>query len=162
MPDVRIGVEPWASAQPECRALSAAHFSEVEGPLAKLRPYRLNEELMQKAADSDFLHAVVARVDGVFAGYLTWTISDDPESMGTLKAEQGALYVDPVYARHHLMDKMVHFSIDYLKARGVKCLFMHHRLLGRGSRLGLWFRRRLRAIEIKREYFVWIGEQPRG
>lgn len=162
MPDVVIAAEPWATAQPECRALQAAHFAEVEGPLAKLRPYRLNEALMQRAADAGMLHAIVARVDGVFAGYLTWTISDDPESMGMLKAEQGALYVDPAYARHRLMDRMVAFSTPYLRARGVQCLFMHHRLLGRGARLGLWFRRRLRAIEIKHEYFVWIGEQPRG
>ncbi len=158
MPDVRIAVEPWASAQPECRALQAAHFAEVEGPLAALRPYRLNERLMQHAADAGFLHAVVARVDGVFVGYLTWTISDDPESTGTMKAEQGALYVDPSYARYRLMEKMVDFSIAFLRERGVKCLFMHHRMLGRGARLGLWFKRRLRAIETKREFFLWIGD----
>lgn len=158
MPDVRIAVEKWADAMGEGDVLGGAHFAEVEGPLSKVRPYKANHALFVRMSEAGLLHVVTARVDGVLAGYCTWTISDDPESVGTIKAEQGALYVDPAYRIYHLGPKMVDFSIGYLKPLGVVCLFMHHRMLGRGARLGLWFKRKLRAIETKREYFVWIGD----
>ena len=70
-------------------------------------------------------------------------------------ANQGAIYVDPQVAG--IGYRMVTFSLPGLKVAGADYALMHHRMLGRGARLGVWFRR-LRATLITHEYYLWLRD----
>ena len=155
MRDVAIAWETWASVWPEGDALARAHFGEVEGNLAEKRPYEVDERLMAEAEKYGVLRVVGARVAGRLVGYCTWSLMPDPESKGLVMANQGAIYVDPRFAG--LGYKMVAFSLPGLKILGADYALMHHRMLGRGARLWVWFKR-LRAILIKHEYYLWLGD----
>jgi hypothetical protein len=152
-----IAWETWATIWPEAERLGAAHFKEVEGILAIKRPYRMDAEMMERLEEVGALHLVGARVNGRLIGYCTWTISQDIESLGMLKADQGAIYIDPGVRSFFLGYKMLKFSLPGLRAHGASYVFLHHRVLGRGTRLWLWFKR-LGAVLIKHEYYLWIGD----
>lgn len=147
--------EPWASVWPEGEPLTKAHFNEVEGILAVKRPCKIDEQAMANAEKFGVLRIVAARVLGRLVGYCTWCLLPDPESKGLLMANQGAIYVDPQFAG--IGYRMVVFSLPGLKAAGADYVLMHHRMLGRGARLGVWFRR-LRATLIKHEYYLWLRD----
>jgi hypothetical protein len=147
--------EPWASVWPEGEALAKAHFNEVEGMLAVKRPCRVNAPAMVEAERLGALRVVGARVLGRLVGYCTWTLMPDPESAGLIMANQGAIYVDPQFAG--IGYRMVTFALPGLKAAGADYALMHHRMLGRGARLGVWFRR-LKATLIKHEYYLWLRD----
>ena len=147
--------ERWAAVWPEGEPLARAHFTEVEGSLAVKRPCRINERAMAEAERLGVLRIVAARVLGRLVGYCTWSLLPDPESGGLLMANQGAIYVDPQFAG--IGYRMVAFSFPGLKAAGADYALMHHRMLGRGARLGLWFRR-LKATLIKQEYYLWLRD----
>jgi hypothetical protein len=155
--DVVIGTEAWDSLWPEIDGLFAEHFNEVEGDLAQNRPYDLNEPEMRNVNKKGFLRITTARVDGMLAGYCMWMASDDVESKGIRKADHGPWFVKPEYAHLLLGPKLFDASIADLKIIGVKCAFPHHRLNGRGAKLGAFFRRR-GAIETQRTYSLWLGE----
>lgn len=157
MPNV-IGPEPWDSVWPEIDELFAQHFNEVEGELAQNRPYRLNEPEMRALNEKGFLRIVTARVDGVLAGYCMWMVTEDVESKGMLIAQHGPWFVKPQFGRFLLGVKLFDASIADLKKIGVSCAFPHHRLNGRGARLGAFFKRR-GAVETQRTYSLWLGEQ---
>lgn len=143
----------WPDAEP----LARAHFAEVEGDLAAKRPFSVHAETMQAMNEAGVLCIVTARLDGKLLAYCTWNVLPDIESWGTIIANQGAIYAADGFARYHLCKRMLDFSIAGLKAVGVHCLFLHHRTLGRGARLGSLFER-FKAVMIKREYFLWIRE----
>jgi hypothetical protein len=155
MRDVVIAWETWASVWPEGDALARAHFGEVEGSLAEKRPYEVDAQLMVEAERCGALRVVGARVGGRLVGYCTWSLMRDPESRGLVMANQGAIYVDPEFAG--VGYKMVAFSLPGLKMFGADYALMHHRMLGRGARLWVWFKR-LRATLIKHEYYLWLGD----
>lgn len=157
-PIISIGVERWATIADEVGSLASAHFSEVEGPLEAKRPFKLNFKMMQMLDNVGVLRVITSRIDSRLVGYCSWNVNDDIESEGLLIALQGALYVDPLFARYGLGLKMIKWSINYLRKLGVKCLFIHHRNRGRGKRLDRVFTNGLHAIPIKSEYFLWIGE----
>jgi hypothetical protein len=156
MPDpVVIAWETWASAWPEGEALAKAHFSEVEGVLAEKRPCKIDEQAMIDAEKAGVLRVAGARVGGRLVGYCSWSLMPDIESKGLIVANQGAIYVDPRFAG--LGYRMLTFSLPGLKMAGADYALMHHRMLGRGARLGVWFRR-LKAVLIKHEYYLWLRD----
>jgi hypothetical protein len=152
---VAIAWEPWSSVWPEGRPLAEAHFKEVEGNLALNRPCKIDERMMADAERVGALRVVGARVSGRLVGYCTWSLLPDPESQGLVMANQGAIYVDPEFVG--LGIKMVRFSFPGLRTAGASYALMHHRMLGRGARLWLWFKR-LGAVLIKHEYYLWLGD----
>lgn len=154
---VTIKTEAWPSVWPEIDALFAEHFGEVEGDLAINRPYRLNEAQMRALDDSGHLHITTARVGGDLAGYCMWMVSEDVESAGMLIAQHGPWFVRRQFASLLLGPKLFDASIESLRKRGVKCAFPHHRLMGRGRKLGAFFKRR-GAVEIQHTYSLWLGE----
>jgi len=156
---VVIGHEPWASLWPEIDSLGAEHFAEVEGDLAKNRPYRLDEPTMCAMAASGGIRITSARVDGELAGYCMWNISKDVESAGMLIATHGPWFVKQKFARLALGQKLFDASIADLRSIGVKNAFPHHRLEGRGVKLGAFYKRR-GAVEVQRTYSLWLGESP--
>jgi hypothetical protein len=156
-PQVVIGPEPWDAVWPEIDALFAEHFSEVEGELAANRPYKLDEPAMRGMSVAGMLRIVTARVDGVLVGYCMWQVTRDVESAGMLIAQHGPWFVRKGYAHLMLGPKLFDASIADLRAIGVRNAFPHHRLQGRGAKLGAFFRRR-GAVETQRTYSLWLGE----
>ena len=152
-----IGSEPWDSLWPEIDALFAEHFNEVEGDLAVNRPYKLDEPAMRAMNTAGMLRIITARVDGILAGYCMWQVTPDVESAGMLIAQHGPWFVRKVHAHLMLGPKLFNASLVDLRALGVKNAFPHHRLQGRGAKLGAFFRR-LGAVETQRTYSLWLGE----
>jgi hypothetical protein len=156
-PDIRLGVERWADVADEAEEIGAQHFAEVERGLDPRRRYKLDKRLMQALDAQNMILIVTARVNGALAGYFTWQITLDVESEGLIIAQQGAWFVRPEYARFSFGRELLKLSISELKVRGVKCIFPHHRMEGRGNRLGLLFRR-LGAVLTQETYMLWIGD----
>lgn len=147
----------WGEIWPECDALAAAHFEEVDGGIEPRRPYKIDARLMQLCEDCGSLKIVAVWVDEALAGYLTWNVTPDVESAGLLVAQQGAWYVRPGLEALGLGHSLMTESIAMLRELGVHVLFPHHRLQGRGKALGRFFRR-LGATEIQHTYELWIGD----
>lgn len=156
MSDYTVALEPWSAALwAEMKPHVEAHFEEVDGGVEPNRPFRLDLRLMQALADAGSLKAVIARLDGLLVGYLTWNITPDVESEGLLIAQQGGWYVAPGHPG--VAARTFDVSVSELKARGVQCIFPHHRTQGRGARIGRFFMRR-GAKHIQHTYSLWIGD----
>ena len=156
-PDTVIGTEPWESVWPEIDALFAEHFGEVEGDLVNNRPYNLDEPAMRAMHASGYLRMTIARVDGELAGYCMWQVTNDVESAGMLIAQHGPWFVKRKFAHLMLGPKLFDASLVDLRSVGVKNAFPHHRLHGRGAKLGAFFKRR-GAVETQHTYSLWLGE----
>ena len=155
--DVVIAWEPWATMWPKAEPFARLHFDEVEGELARKRPFGPVIETWAKLDEIGVLKIVTAHIRGALVGYCMWTVSPDIKSFGTMKAEQGPIYVDDAAAPFGLGYKMLKFSIAGLHKMGVKLFFLHHKVRGRGKRLWMWFKR-LGAVKTQEEYFLWIGD----
>ncbi len=152
---VVVAVEPWGSLWPEFNELAKKHWTEVEVDTDKRREMKADAALLAKLQASNSLLCVTARQDGRLIGYLTWTLSPDPESAGLTIGDQGAWYVEEGHAR--VARRMYDRSIAEMKRVGVKCIYPHHRLNGRGHSLGKFFTR-LGAVPEKQVYSLWIGD----
>lgn len=160
LPFVQIQAEPWSEQiESEGLALAEDHFEEVDYGIEPRRPFRLDCGIMRRIEAAGQLQLNTARVDGRLAGYCMWTVSLDPESAGLLIANQGPWFAadKPEYRGLNLGTTLFRRSLDDLKARGVQCVFPHHRTQGRGAKLGTFFRR-MGAKEIQRGYSLWIGD----
>lgn len=157
---MKIGWEPFRTMWPDANPMITAHFNEVEGELAIKRPCGIDFETLIRLDEMGVMKCATARDNGRLVGYMTWMLAPDLESFGTLKAEQGGIYVAPFAPRSGMFGLSYHmlkFCVPELRALGAQYLFLHHRLRGRGSNLGLMFRR-FGATEIKHEYYLWIGD----
>lgn len=160
LPFVQMQAEAWSEPfERESALLAAEHFEEVNLGVEPRRPLRLDCAIMRAIEAAGQLQLNTARADGVLAGYCIWTIGPDPESEGLLIANQGPWFAAdrPEYRGLNLGTTLFRRSLDDLKARGVKCVFPHHRTQGRGAKLGTFFRR-LGAKEIQCGYSLWIGD----
>lgn len=149
-----IATEPWGSIWPECGALAAQHLLEVDGGTAER--HRGIDHLA--IANADLLGAmriVSARRDGRLVGYLTWTKTTDPESMGLRIANQGGWYVADGCAPSPAV-AMFDRSIKELHLDGIQMAYPHHRIEGRGANIGKFFARR-GATHIQQGYEMRIG-----
>jgi hypothetical protein len=86
-----------------------------------------------------------------------WQVSKDVESAGATFAEHGPWFVRPQFARLKLGQKLFDASLDDLRTLDVRTAYPHHRLHGRGAKLGAFFRRR-GAKEIQRTYSLSLTE----
>lgn len=152
-----IGLEHWTDVWPEIDALFAEHFEETDGGVEPNRRYELHEPVMRAMNASGQSPITTARIGGCLIGYCMWTITSDVESKGLLIASQGPWFVRPGYERFRAGAKLFDASVADLKRRGVKVIYPHHRVQGRGAKLGAFFRRR-GAKEIQRTYSMWIGD----
>lgn len=151
-----VSLEPWTyKLWAEMKPLAEAHFAEVDGGVEPRREFRLDTNLMQLIADGGSLKTIIARQDGRLVGYYTWNIMPDVESAGLLIAQQGAWYVEPGHPR--LAAMMWDRAVYELRSMGVKCIFPHHRMQGRGDNIGRFFTRR-GAKKTQDTYTLWIGD----
>lgn len=154
--DVVLAEEPWSAIWPECDKLGAQHFDEVDSGVEPRRPFKLDDGAMDAMNKAGILKIYTARRAGKMLGYCTWNVTTDVESKGLLIAIQGAWFCLPKAAAGV---SLFMFALRKLTELGVKVAFPHHRLQGRGDRLGTFFKR-LGAKEIKHEFSLWIGDGP--
>lgn len=157
LPELAIELEALPSFINEMEVIGFDHFDEVDGGVEPNRPYKLDTELLMGMWRIGSFKAITARVKGNLVGYCTWNIMPDVESKGLGVAHQGAWYVAEGYEHLRLGVKLFKASIVELRKFGVKNIFPHHRLQGRGARLGLLFQR-MGAKEIQHTYSLWIGD----
>lgn len=156
---VRVTREPFEAIWPAIRDLVQAHAQEVE-PQGTPRKINIDVPRMIQADRMGLVRVFTLRVDGELAGYCSWNLSWDLESEGLPIATQGAWYVVKG-APWGSAAKLFMVSLDELKQLGVQCVFPHHRLQGRGVKLGKFFEH-LGAIPIQLSYQLWIGQRPEG
>jgi hypothetical protein len=154
---VRVAREPFEAMWPAIEEMVVAHAKEVE-PEGSPRPFRLDIERMVAADRLGFIRWFTLRVDGELKGYCSWNLSWDLESEGLPIATQGAWYVGEGGPWGGAA-KLFMVSLDELKKVGVQCVFPHHRLQGRGMRLGRFFQS-LGAVPIQQTYMLWLGSEP--
>jgi GNAT superfamily N-acetyltransferase len=159
LPFVTIRQERWSDVEKEHAELSREHFQEVEEGVEPRRPYKIDAALLSEMDKLNVIHIHAARIDGELVGYCCWNIMPDAESAGLLIATHGPWFVvgRQDVRSLHLGTLLFDRSIEALKERGVKCVFPHHRMQGRGARLGAFYERR-GAKEIQRTYCLWIGD----
>ena len=158
VPDVTVAAEKVADVWNELALLGADHFAEVDGGVDEPnRHYKLDRTLLQASEDCGMLYIVAARVSGKLAAYIMWQIGSDVECEGLRVAEQGPWFCDAASPVGGLGMRVFRYSVDALKAAGIQNLTLHHRLHGRGAKLGAFYKR-LGARETKHEYSLWIGD----
>ena len=158
MPSFTVGREAWDQIWPDADALARSHFAEVEGHLARQRPYKVDAAAMKAIADAEIMWIWAARAPGgALLGYCTWNILPDYESAGLLIALQGAWFVEPSARGGRVGLALYKQSLADLKVAGVQNAFPHHRLEGAGKGLGKFFTR-LGATEIQHTYSLWLGD----
>lgn len=156
MSALTVQIEPWATFWLDAAPLAAAHSIEVDTGVESRRKFKVDTEMMAMMNLAGSLIIITARLDHKLVGYFTWTIAPDVESLGLLIALQGAWYVSPGSPRAAYA--MFDHSIQALRTRGIRCIFPHHRLQGRGQGLGKFFHRRGAKL-IQHTYCLWIGEE---
>ena len=155
LPYVSISREPWEAVWPALESLATEHFSEVEPESPRV--FRVDTQRMAEASRLGWLRIHTARVDGELWGYISWNCMWDLESQGLPIATQGAWFMKPK-APWGLSVKLFTESVDSLRSIGVQCIFPHHRMLGRGRRIGRFFES-IGATKTQDTYMLWIGAQ---
>jgi hypothetical protein len=153
---LEIWREPFASVWPEVQILTQQHFDEVDGGVEPNRGHDVDAAALHELSKRGILLVITARLDGRLVGYFTWNVQTDVESKGLLIALQGAWFVSPDAPNRTavwLWDR----SEAELRWMGVKCIYPHHRLQGRGANIGKFFMRR-GAKPIQTTYSLWIGD----
>lgn len=155
---VRVAREPFEAIWPAIQPLVDAHAREVEPE----SPRKINIDVNRMiAADRlGYIRIFTLRVDGELKGYCSWNLNLDLECEGLPIATQGAWYVEEG-APWGAAAKLFMVSLDELKKVGVQCVFPHHRLQGRGVRLGRFFQG-LGAVPTQQTYMLWVGQKPEG
>jgi len=152
--DVVIREEGWHGMAVEAEALGRLHFAETDDGVEPRRPWKLNMQLMAQIYDAGVLSIMAARDGAKLIGYHFWTITPDVESDGLIMAQHGPWFCLPEYPG--VGKRLLLESLPALKRRGVHICFPHHRLQGRGAKLGALYRR-LGAVEIQHTYSLWLG-----
>lgn len=154
-PSVTVAEESWSSLWPDAYNLAEAHSSEVDSGVEPRRKWKPDTELMALMNRQGSFRVFGARdQDGKLVGYISWTVTLDPESLGLLIALMGPWYAEP---SSHCGGKLYDTSAEVLRRAGVQCLFPHHRTQGRGAKLGPFFLHRGAKL-IQHNYIHWIAE----
>lgn len=156
MPALEIWKEPFSAIWPEVQELGQRHFNEVDGGVEPNRVFSLDAEALHAMSKAGVFIVMTARLGGELIGYFTWNVVGDVESVGLKIGLQGAFFVSPgaPLRTAYLLWKR---SISEMKAMGVKCIFPHHRMQGRGANIGRFFMKQ-GAKPIQTTYSMWIGE----
>jgi hypothetical protein len=134
--ELEIGFEKVIDTWQELEGLAAQEQIEIE----EERPFQPDWQSMAVLNEQGIFQVLTARVDDRLVGYFTWLLDFDLESKGTLIANQTAWFVEP---RHPVVAvKMLDRAISEFKKAGVKFVYFHHGLKGRGAKVGRLFERR--------------------
>ncbi len=134
-----ITLEPWDIAWPDVEPLAAQHFAEVDGGVLPWRGWSPDVGVMSELVRTGQMLMMVARGPGrELLGYCTWIIQGDVEASGLAMARQGGWYSVPGAGVGLGLLKR---SVALLRSVGITYLELHHRLEGRGQKLGKLFTR---------------------
>ena len=148
-----IRPEPILEFWPEAEALATNHHREVNNGEPSQRLFRLDLPLVHQLEKAGGFVVYAARVDGIPAGYCTWSVGPDTECAGTTAADQGAWYVAPEFDGMGLGRKLLLRAKQDFAALGITRLHLHHQLHGRGARAGVLFKR-LGAEPLQHRYVL--------
>lgn len=154
---VRVAREPFEAIWPAIEPMVLEHGQEVE-PEGSPRKIKLDVVRIVQADRLGFVRWFTLRVDGEIMGYCSWNLNWDLESEGLPIATQGAWFVGEG-APWGGAAKLFIVSLDELKKVGIQCVYPHHRLQGRGMKLGRFFQS-LGAVPIQQTYMLWVGSRP--
>lgn len=118
------------------RRLAALEHEEID----EERPLEADWRTMQIINEKGNFRVLVARVNGEMVGYLSFFVDFDIESYGTLIVNQSAWFVKKGYPIVGL--RMYDRAIEEFKKMGVKFVYLHHTIHGRGAKLGKFFERK--------------------
>jgi len=135
--ELTIRLERFADCWNEGALLVRAEVKEVEPNGRTFNP-DINSILTNEVLGT--FKILVARKNGRMIGYLSWMVDFDIESYGTLIANQTAWYVEP--GHFGVADKMFDWATAHFKEIGVKYVYWHHTLNGRGKTIGKYFERK--------------------
>lgn len=131
-----IGYELVRDSIADFKKLSAIECEEIE----EERPVGADWKTMQIINEQGNFRVLVARVDGEMVGYLSFFIDFDIESYGTLIVNQAAWFVRKGYPMVGL--RLYDRAMEEFKKMGVKFVYLHHTVHGRGAKLGHFFERK--------------------
>ena len=154
---ITLKIESWRDIAAEALPMGEKHFAETDTGVDSRRKFALDEQMLQKMCDIGAMRIYTARdsESGALCGYLMWQPTLDVESRGLSVAFMGPFYVEP--GHYAAAARLFEGSLGDLRALGVKCVFPHHRMQGRGYRLGRYFER-LGAKFTQCTYSLWIGD----
>jgi hypothetical protein len=154
---LELAKESFSAILAEVSDLAKRHWDEIGGvELEPQRPFDLDLGQMIYLDKIGNMRVYTARISSKLVGYCSWTLAYDCESKGLLIANQGAWYCEPKSGAGLRLFK---FSINDLRKLGVRCIYPHHHLMGRGADLHNWFNR-LGAKPMQVVYSLWIGPGP--
>lgn len=141
--------ETWADCRDELVELFPRHWREI-ALRQDLIPLDVDEK--QYEALGDFLHITTAREDRL-VGYLMSIVHPHLHYKSTLMAFQDIMWIDPDYRKGRNGIRLIQASEGFLKARGVKQIFLGTKLR---LDLGSLFKR-LGYEPVEMIYSKWVG-----
>lgn len=133
---ITIGYELVRNSLEEIRGLAALEHEEIK----EERKLEADWKTMQIINEKGNFRVLVARVDGEMVGYLSFFIDFDLESYGTLIVNQAAWFVKKGYPV--VAVRMYEKAMEEFKRMGVKFVYLHHTIHGRGAKLGRFFEKK--------------------
>lgn len=154
---VRVGPEPFDSVWADGEAMGKAHYAEANGGQLANHPLAYNLPLLRQLEACGAFRVFSARVNGQLAGYTSWTISPDAESLGVVLATMGPTYVTPEAPKALALGRRLReHSTGALRRLGVHALRFHSALAGRGAALDRYYQL-LGAVPLPHQWELWIG-----
>lgn len=135
---VTVQEEPWPRFWRDGQALFRKHETEI-GPRVGGGRRELNVPLVEEMDRRHALQVVTARCNGRMAGYLVSILSPSIDVAGTVNAVATAFYVDRDF--RGVGPRLMHRSIDLLRAKGASEVLLRTGLLGSGPKAGALYRR---------------------
>lgn len=136
MSSLVIQFEKIGEAIADFKRLSAIECAEIE----EKRPVGADWKTMDIINTHGNFKVLTARVDGEMVGYFSYFLDFDIESYGTLIVNQAAWYSLPEYPMAGI--KLFDRAMEEFKKLGVKFVYLHHTIHGRGAKLGRFFERK--------------------
>lgn len=133
---ITIGYELVRDSLEEIRKLAELEHEEIK----EERKLEADWKTMQIINEKGNFRVLVARVDGEMVGYLSFFIDFDLESYGTLIVNQAAWFVKKGYPV--VAVRMYEKAMEEFKRMGVKFVYLHHTIHGRGAKLGRFFEKK--------------------
>lgn len=150
----RVGREPWATIWPDAPRVGEDNYLEVNDGPREGHPFAPDDALISEAERQGVFFGFSARCNGQLVGYASWSIHRNPESVGMILADQGALYALPGHPR--IGRKLFDVGLDHMRKIGAHEAQLHAPMFGRGARLGKLFRR-MGAKPVQTRYALPLG-----
>jgi hypothetical protein len=145
-------LEPWSTYRAECDPLWDEHYAEIAGDKERM-PMRPDEQLYRELEKTGGLQIMVTRSEGVMIGYMLFFVRAHPHYADVLCGFEDAYFLSAPFRSGWAGVNLIRKSIESLKTRGVKRVFIHTKKAKNMGRL-LEFLGLSHSDEI---YSSWIG-----